>query len=143
MRWPRCVAQALALKELEQTFDRARLSVDLRVPIAELAKARGHRSEREIRRIATLDLVPGERRRDACVRRGSYRVCGSDGAILGVLVVVDEHTVTLLLPPLAGGELRCASLDLTRERKRRTTHLVEIPAPLDTHADVHAARAGR
>ena len=36
-----------------------------------------------------------------------------------------------------------APLHLARERQRRAPHLVEAPAPLDAHVDVHAARARR
>ena len=69
-----------------------------------------------------------KRRRHARVRRRAHRVRGSDGAVLRVLVVVDEHAVALLLPPLAGGELRRATLDLARQRQRRAAHLVEAPS---------------
>ena len=117
--------------------------VDLRVQVAELLEARGHGHQGEIRRVAVVNLVPGKRRRDACVGRWPYGVRGGDGTVLGVLVVIDEHTVALLLPPLAGGELRCTSLDFARERERATAHFIEIPAPFETHADVHAARTGR
>ena len=51
--------------------------------------------------------------------------------------------MALLLPPLARRERRRAPLDLARERQRGAAHLVERPAPLDAHVDVHAARAGR
>ena len=49
----------------------------------------------------------------------------------------------LFLPPLARGQLRRAPLDLAGQRERRAAHLVERPAPLDAHVDVHAARARR
>ena len=51
--------------------------------------------------------------------------------------------MALLLPPLARRERRRAPLDLARERQRGAAHLVERPAPLDAHVDVHAARARR
>ena len=88
-----------------------------------------------------VDLVPGQRRRHARVGRRPHRVGRGDGAVLGVLVVVEEDAVALLLPPLAGGERRRAPLDLARQRQRGAAHLVEAPAPLDAHVDVHAARA--
>ena len=47
----------------------------------------------------------------------------------------------LFLPPLARRQAGRAPLDLARERERRPAHLVERPAPLDAHVDVHAARA--
>ncbi len=83
-----------------------------------------------------------ERRRDARVGRGPHRVGGCDRAILGVLVVVDEHAVALLLPPLAGGKTRCARFDFARERERAAAHFVEAPAWLRDGQDVHAARTG-
>src|SRR6516162_11416908 len=48
-----------------------------------------------------------------------------------------------LLPPFAAREVGRAPFHLTREGQRRTSHLLEIPAPLDTHVDVHTARAPR
>ena len=51
--------------------------------------------------------------------------------------------MAFLLPPLARGERRRAPLDLARQRQRRAPDLVERPAPLDAHVDVHAARARR
>ena len=92
---------------------------------------------------ALVDLIPGERCRNSRIRSRSHGVRGSDGAILRVLVVVDEHAVALFLPPLAGGEIRHALLDFAREREGCTTHFVEDPAAFESHADVHAARAGR
>ena len=46
-------------------------------------------------------LVPAQAARHARVGRRAHRVGGGDGAVAGVLVVVDEHAVALLLPPLA------------------------------------------
>ena len=51
--------------------------------------------------------------------------------------------MAFFLPPLARGQRRRAPLDLARERQRGASHLVERPAPLDAHVDVHAARARR
>src|SRR5919106_5302494 len=111
------------------------------MPVAELLEASRHGSEGEVGRVAVRDLVPGERRRDARIGRGPHRVRRGDGAVLGVLVVVDEYAVALLFPPFAGGEPGGALFDLARERERRAAYLVEAPAPLDAHADMHAARA--
>ena len=93
--------------------------------------------------LAVRHLVPGERRRHARVGQRAHRVRRAGGAVLRVLVVVEEHAVALLLPPLRGGERRRAPLDLARERQRRAAHLGEGPARLDAHVDVHAARAAR
>src|SRR4029079_19358253 len=88
-------AGALPLERLEQALVRAGVLVDRRMRISDPVVSRGHGREREIRRIALADLIPGQRCRYARVGSGSHGVRGSDGAILGVLVVVDEHTVAL------------------------------------------------
>jgi hypothetical protein len=49
--------------------------------------------------------------------------------------------VPLFLPPLARGDVGRTPLDFTRDRQRRTPHLVEAPAPLDAHVHMNAARA--
>ena len=89
---------------------------------------RRHRRQREVGGVAVVDLVPGQRRRDARVRRRPHRVGAGDRAVLRVLVVVEEDAVALLLPPLARRERRRAPLDLARERQRGAAHLVEGPA---------------
>ena len=43
---------------------------------------------------------------------------------------------------MQGTRFRHAALDFAGQRQRRPAHLVEAPAPLDAHVDVHAARAG-
>src|SRR5215510_7949922 len=118
MRRPRGIAQSLTLEEFQEPLERTGMLVDYRMQIAARLEACGHGSQCEVRRVAVLDFVPRERRRDACVGRWAHRVCGGDSTVLGVLVVVDEHTLALLLPPLAAGELRCASFDFARERQR-------------------------
>ena len=60
-----------------------------------------------------------QRRRDARVGRRAHAVGRGDGAVARVLVVVDEHAVALLLPPLAGREPGHAPLDLARQRDAR------------------------
>ena len=107
------------------------------------AKRAGIVASVKSRGIAVVDLVPGERRRDARVGCRPHRVGAGDGAVLGVLVVVEEDAVALFLPPLARRQRRRAPLDLARERQRGAAHLGERPAPLDAHVDVHAARARR
>src|ERR1700740_1628556 len=46
-----------------------------------------------------------------------------------------------VLPPCAARDVGRAPFHLTREGQRRASHLLETPAPLDTHVDVHTARA--
>src|SRR5262245_26832841 len=111
VRRPRRVAESFGLvtrRQFEERNERSRMRVHAGVAIAHAREARRHRLHREVARLARLDLVPGERRRDARVRRRPHRVRAGDGAVLGVLVVVEEDAVTLLLPPLARRDLRRA-----------------------------------
>src|SRR5207302_445327 len=80
-------------------------------------------------------------RADARLGYRSDRVGARDGAILGVLVVVEEHAMAFLLPPLARGDLGRAPLDLARQRQSRAPHLHISPPTLDPRVDVDAARA--
>src|SRR5690348_592472 len=59
----------------------------------------------------------------------------------GVLVVVEEDPTAFLRPPFAAREVGRAPFHLTREGERRAPHLFKTPAPLDTHVNVHSARA--
>src|SRR5262249_56677799 len=71
-------------------------------------------------------------------------VGGCDGPVACVLVVVDEDALAaLLLPPRRRDELRCAALDLAREREGAATYLAEAPLRLDAARDVDAAVARR
>src|SRR5437764_918640 len=103
------------------------MAIDRRVPIADFRNARGHRRKREIARIAVVELVPLQRSRDASVRRGPYRVGGGNRAVLRVLVVVEEHPVTLFLPPFARGQRRDTVFDLASQGEGRTPYHLERP----------------
>src|SRR5919108_276702 len=118
---PRGVAEALLLVapgELEQLVEGAGLVVDVGRGIADCAQAVGHGVEPQVARLHVGHLVPAHGARHARVRRGAHGVAGGDRAVAGVLVVVDEHAVALLLPPLARGEGGRPALDLPRERQR-------------------------
>ena len=80
--------------------------VDRRRRVAALGEPRGHGVEAQLGGVDVGDLVPLERRRDARVGDRADRPGGGDGAVAGVLVVVDEDAVALLLPPLRGRQLR-------------------------------------
>ena len=89
-----------------------------------------------------VDLVPGERRGHARVRRRPHRIGRGDGAVLGVLVVVDEDAVALLLPPLAASRVVGARRSTSRasaSAARRTSSKLQRVS-MRTY-DVHAARA--
>src|SRR3989442_14290097 len=111
--------------------------------IAQLLEPFWHSRQREIARLAARDLRPVERCRDRRVGCRPHRIGGRDGPVLRVLVVVDEHAVAFLLPPLARRELRRATLHLTRESKGCTPHLIETRLPVDANVDMHAALARR
>ena len=143
---PRRVAQALGLVsggELKQGVQGPHRAIDPGPGITPLPEQCGHRGQREVLRDHQRHLVPAEWERDPGVRRGPHGVRGGHGAVLGVLVVVDEHAVPLLLPPLGGGEGGGAALHVAGEGQGRAADLREAPATLDAHVDVDPARAGR
>src|SRR5205814_10003101 len=80
---------------------------------------------------------------DARFGQRTHRVRRTSGAVLRILVVVEEDAAPLLLPPLGRRQRGCAPLDLAGERECRATHLAEAPPRMDTDVHVHAARATR
>src|SRR6185369_10440765 len=102
-----------------------------------------HCQHSKIGRLAIGNLIPLERRRYTRIRKRTHRVRRTRRAIFRVLVVVEEHTVTFLFPPLRTRELRYASLDLTRQRHRCASHFTESPTLLNSHVNVHPTRATR
>src|SRR5262249_44119035 len=131
----------LRTRQLQQRVEGAWMRIDVGAPIAQPGEARGHRAQREVLGTARLELLPGDRCRDARVWLRTDRIRARDRAILGVLIVVDEDAVALLLPPLAGRQTGRTALHLAREGERRATDLVERPATLEADVHVHAARA--
>ncbi len=111
--------------------------------IADRRVARGHRVDRERLGLDRRDLVPGERRGDPRVRQGPDRIGGRDRPVLGVLVVVEEDAVTLLLPPLGGGDRGDPPLHVPGEGQGGSPDLGIGPARLDPDVDVDPARARR
>src|SRR6266545_2530724 len=88
MRRPWRIAEAVALvpgRQFEQRLDRSDVLVDARVRIADACESIWHCDQREVGRIATLDLVPRERCRYARVGFRPDRVRRGDGAVFGVL----------------------------------------------------------
>src|SRR5688572_31786286 len=102
MRRPRRVAEPLLLEEFQKRVQGTRLRIYAGVTVTELLEALGHGGKGEIGRIAVRDLFPRERRRDPRIGCRPYRIGGCHGAVLGVLVVIDEDALALFLPPLAG-----------------------------------------
>ncbi len=134
---------SLPRPELEQRGERPRRRIDPGADVAQPREPGRHRAQGEVGRVAGGELFPGDRRGDARVRCGPDRVRGRDGAVLRVLVVVDEDPVPLLFPPLARGQRGRATLDLARQGERRVANVRERPARLDAHVHVDPARAAR
>ena len=74
--------------------------------IAELREALGNREHGEVGRVAVGDLMPVKWRGHTAVGKRAHGIGRAGRAVLGVLVVVEEHAVTLLLPPLRAGQGR-------------------------------------
>ena len=107
--------------------------------VADLGETLRHRPEGEVRRVAVVHFIPGERRGYAGVGRRAHRVGRRHGPVLRILVVIHKDALALLLPPLAGGEPVAAAFHLARERERRAPHLVKAPAGFDADEQVHPA----
>src|SRR5215207_5764884 len=145
MRRPGGVSETTLLVapgELEQLLERAGLLIDVAGRIAERTDATGHGVEAQVARLGLGHLVPAQGARHASVRRRAHGVAGRDSAVAGVLVVIHEHAMALLLPPLARGEVGRAALDLARQRERGATHPEEVPVRLDAHVHVDALGPG-
>src|SRR5882672_5139119 len=144
VRRPGSITLAIALvarSQFEQRLERTGRAIDGLVRVPALLETRRYRPEGEVARIAGLEFVPLQRHRHGRIGRRSYRIGAGNRAVACVLVVVDENTVALLLPPLRGRELRYPLLHLACERERAATHLVVSPARLDANVDVHPALA--
>ena len=111
--------------------------------ITEFGEPGGHGVDGERLRPAAGHLVPSQRRGHPRIGRRPHRVRRRHGAVLGVLIEVDEHALALLLPPVAGGQSRCAPFDLAGDRLSGQTHLRERPPRGDTRVDVESAGARR
>src|SRR6185295_10044657 len=64
LRRPRRIAEPFLFvsnREIQQRVERARMAVDARVAIANRLEAIGHCLQREICRVARVDLAPGQR----------------------------------------------------------------------------------
>jgi hypothetical protein len=129
-------------RKIEKRLQRAGGPVHSCRKITQLRVALRHRLQCEIAELAGWHFLPGERSGDPAVGRGSHGIGRSDGSILGILIVVDEDTVTLLLPPLAGDELGSTTLGVSGERQGGAPYVVEAPPRFDPQVDVDAPGAG-
>src|SRR5439155_16271956 len=115
LRGPRRVTlpvTLLTLRKLEQALEGIGAHIEGTMRVTDARVALRHGDHREIRRIGLGDFAPFERRRNTRVGRRPNGVSTGDGTVFRVLVVVDEHAVSLFLPPFAGRERRHAVLDL-------------------------------
>ena len=126
----------LPVRELEECLEARRPVVDPRPRVTHPLQPSGHRADREDFGLHAGDLVPVQRCRNARVRDRSHAVGGRHGPIAGVLVVVDEHAVAFLLPPLRRRDVGDAALDLACERERPAPDLGEGPLGPDPHVHV-------
>src|SRR5690606_21173451 len=102
VRRPGRVAEAgglVLVGEGEEALQRARGPVDALPRVALLGDAARDGVDGERGGVAARHLVPAQGGGHARVGGGPHRVGGRDGAVLGVLVVVEEHPLALLLPP--------------------------------------------
>ena len=102
------------------------------------AKRFGIDEEREVGWIARWNFIPVKRSRYARVRHRPHRICGARRPILRILVVVEEHAVALLLPPLRCRQRRHAAFNCSRQSNGRAPDFREGPARLNAHVHVHA-----
>src|SRR6202021_3337497 len=110
-------------------------AVDPGVGIAELREALRNREYGKVSWIAVRHFSPFKWCGHTGVGQRANGICRTRCPILGVLVVVEEHAVTLLLPPFRTGERRRAPLDFARQGERRTADLAESPTRLGPHRD--------
>ena len=102
-----------------------RRAIDVCVRIADLREALWHREYGKVGRLAVGNLVPVKRRGNPGIGNRAHRIRRARRPILRILVVVEEHAVTLFFPPLRAGQGGRAPLDCARQRERRAAHLVE------------------
>src|SRR5581483_6995678 len=87
---------------------------------------------------------PRDRRRDLRAGTRAHGPRAEDGLVRRVLVVVDEDaSAALLLPPRGRDQVRPATLELARDGDRRGAHLEGVPARLEPDVDVQPAVSGR
>jgi len=111
------------------------------VRVADVGEALRYGEDGEVCGIDVGDFVPVERGRDARVGEWADRVGAGGGAVLGVLVVVEEDAMAFFFPPLGAGKGGGAALDGASEGKGGAADFGEGPAGMDADVDVHAARA--
>src|ERR1700692_997564 len=105
--------------------------------ITEICESFWHCEHSKIRWIGVRHFTPLKWRRDASIRQRTYRIGRGRGPILRILVVIEEDTVPLFLPPLRTRQSGYAPLDCTRQGKRCTPNLAEAPTRFDTHVHMH------
>src|SRR2546423_573754 len=99
----------------------------------------GHGLDRQLVRVQRVDRVPGQRRGYLAAGASTHRPRAEDGLVRRVLVVVDEDaTAPLFLPPRRGDQLGTAPLELARGCDRGCPYLVGVPARLEPDVDMKA-----
>ena len=116
----RHVALLVPLVHVEQRLERVGDVVDRGVAVADLGEAGRHGRDREVLGLDLGELVPRHGRGDRRARLRPHAVGRGDGAVAGVLVVVDEDALAaLLLPPLRGHLGRAGAAPARARRRSR------------------------
>src|ERR1700728_3601171 len=108
--------------------------------IANFRETLGHRQYGKVGWLAVRYLVPMEGRGYSSIRNRAHGIGGAGRSILGVLIIIQEHPMTLFLSPFRSCQGGHTTLDFTRKSKRGAAHLVERPALLDSDIHVHPTR---
>ena len=99
--------------ELEQFFEGTGRGVHPGVRIADFREAFRNCKYGEVDRLAIRHLMPVKRRGHTGIGKWAYGIGRASRAVFRVLVVVEEHAMTLLFPPFRACYGRCAPLDCT------------------------------
>src|SRR5262249_32356033 len=123
-------ARLVPLRHLEQLLERSGKSIHRRMWISAFFELVRNREHSEVGGIAIRNLVPVERHRNPRIGKWPHGIRATGRSILRVLVVVEEHSVPFLLPPLGSCKLRRTAFDLTRQRERGAAQIRERPPRL-------------
>src|SRR5215469_11710445 len=126
--------------EFKQLLKRTCCSIHVRVRITNLCESLGHGEDSEVGGIAIGNFAPIKRRRYPRIRKRPYGIRGAGSSVLRILVVIEEDSVPLFLPPFRCGQGWHALFYGTRQRHRRAPHFLKCPSRLDANIHVHAAR---
>src|SRR5271156_1246977 len=111
--------------------------------IADFGESLRHREYVKVGWFAVRNLVPVKGCGYTRIGDRAYGIPRACCPVLRVLVVIEEHAVTLFFPPLRASQRGHPSLDCTREGERRASYFTKGPDRLNPHVDMHTPRAAR